>query len=542
MNKKGFTLVELLGVLVLVAIILTVVVTPIVGQINSKKGEIDEATKMVLFSTATSYLDNYQTLYPKGDGNVYYISLERMMNAGELSREYIDGENLTKETTIKVTVEDGGYQYSIIQNIDNEIVSGEPVYSSLGKKTKELLESSASVEYLEGTYFQGNVTNNYVYFSGFLWRIVAINEDGSIKLVTDEVVSTTKYGKANGNFEKSFMYNWLNDYFYTKLSNFDLIREAVFCDTSTNKVDSDDLCENSINPLYIKVGLLGLSEFNNSKDAEGNSYLKNGTKFSLTNSYHDDNNLVYVVGTDGNIVKENINNLHYVRPVINIDASTIITAGSGTSSSPFILNKNIDSVVASDERTIKTINMTAGEYISFDNKIYRVIEKDKKELRMILDNFLSNTYNYSSGGYARLANDNYIGKELNTSIFNGYSANAKKFMIRTYIYQGDYLNSSTNIYYKNSSMSNTNMVTGMNVSLPRVSEILSAPIKGNDSKSFWTMSMSSASYVYKINNTSTESVHTNSNYYVRPVITVDSGLIVSSGNGTKASPYVLKIS
>ena len=542
MNKKGFTLVELLGVLVLVAVILIVVVTPIVGQINSKKGEIDEATKMVLFSSATSYLDNYQTLYPKGDGNVYYISLERMMNAGELSKEYIDGENLTKETIIKVTVEDGGYQYSIIQNIDNEIVSGEPVYSSLGKKTKELLDSSATVEYLEGTYFQGNVTNNYVYFSGFLWRIVAINEDGSIKLVTDEVVSTTKYGKNNGEFEKSFMYNWLNDYFYTKLSNFDLIREVEFCDTSTNNVDSDDLCENLIDSLYIKVGLLGLSEFNNSKDAEGNSYLKNGTKFSLTNSYHDDKNLVYVVGTDGNIVKENVNNLHYVRPVINIDASTIITAGSGTSSSPFILNKNIDSVVASDERTIKTINITAGEYISFDNKIYRVIEKDKKELRMILDNFLSNTYNYSSGGYARLANDKYIGKELNTSIFNGYSDNAKKFMIRTYIYQGDYLTSSDNIYYKNSSMSNTNMVTGMNVSLPRVSEILSAPIKGNDSKSFWTMSMSSASYVYKINNTSTESIFTNSNYYVRPVIAVDSGLIVSSGNGTKASPYVLKIS
>ena len=163
MNKKGFTLVELLGVLVLVAVILIVVVTPIVGQINSKKSEIDEATKMVLFSSATSYLDNYQTLYPKGDGNVYYISLERMMNAGELSKEYIDGENLTKETIIKVTVEDGGYQYSIIQNIDNEIVSGEPVYSSLGKKTKELLDSSTTVEYLEGTYFQGNVTNNYVY-------------------------------------------------------------------------------------------------------------------------------------------------------------------------------------------------------------------------------------------------------------------------------------------------------------------------------------------------------------------------------------------
>ena len=542
MNKKGFTLVELIGVLVLVAVILIVVVTPIMGQINSKKGEIDEATRMVLFSSATSYLDNYQTLYPKGDGNVYYISLGRMINSGELSKEYVDGENLTRETTIKVTVEDGGYQYSIIQNVDEEIVSGQPVYSTIGAKTKELFEDNATVKFLAGTYFQGNVTNNYVYFSGFLWRIVAINEDGSIRLVTDEVVSTTKYGEANGNFDESLMYDWLNEYFYSKLSNFDLIRKAQFCEVSTNNADADDLCENLITPLEIKVGLLGLSEYNNSKDAEGNSYLKNGTKFSLTNSYHDDNDMVYVVGTDGNVVKESVNILHYVRPVINIDASTIITSGSGTSSSPFILNKHIESVVAADGRTLKSINLAAGEYISFDGKVYRVIEKDKKEVRVILNNFTSSTYNYSSGGASKLDTNNYIGKELNTSIYNTFSANARKFMIRTYIYQGDYLTTSADTYYKNSSMSNANMITGMSVALPRVSEILSAPINGNSSKSFWTMSMSSSSYVYKISNTSTESVHTNNSYYVRPVITLDAGLTISSGNGTKATPYVLKLS
>ena len=115
-------------------------------------------------------------------------------------------------------------------------------------------------------------------------------------------------------------------------------------------------------------------------------------------------------------------------------------------------------------------------------------------------------------------------------------------MIRTYIYQGDYLTTSADTYYKNSSMSNANMITGMSVALPRVSEILSAPINGNSSKSFWTMSMSSSSYVYKISNTSTESVHTNNSYYVRPVVTLDAGLTISSGNGTKATPYVLKLS
>ena len=32
-------------------------------------------------------------------------------------------------------------------------------------------------------YFRGAVTNNYVYFAGYYWRIIRINEDGSIRLI-----------------------------------------------------------------------------------------------------------------------------------------------------------------------------------------------------------------------------------------------------------------------------------------------------------------------------------------------------------------------
>ena len=34
-------------------------------------------------------------------------------------------------------------------------------------------------------YYRGNVTNNYVSFAGFIWRIVRINGDGSIRLIYD---------------------------------------------------------------------------------------------------------------------------------------------------------------------------------------------------------------------------------------------------------------------------------------------------------------------------------------------------------------------
>ena len=42
-------------------------------------------------------------------------------------------------------------------------------------------------------YFRGDVTNNYVKFADIIWRIVRINEDGSVKLVTQEHQRSSEY-------------------------------------------------------------------------------------------------------------------------------------------------------------------------------------------------------------------------------------------------------------------------------------------------------------------------------------------------------------
>jgi hypothetical protein len=41
-------------------------------------------------------------------------------------------------------------------------------------------------------YYRGNVTRNYVSFGGFIWRIVRINGDGTIRLVLNGLTSSTK--------------------------------------------------------------------------------------------------------------------------------------------------------------------------------------------------------------------------------------------------------------------------------------------------------------------------------------------------------------
>ena len=54
-----------------------------------------------------------------------------------------------------------------------------------GAESENSLLCSAPDNYGTSYYYRGNVTNNYVKFANFYWRIVRINGDGSIRLIYD---------------------------------------------------------------------------------------------------------------------------------------------------------------------------------------------------------------------------------------------------------------------------------------------------------------------------------------------------------------------
>lgn len=84
---------------------------------------------------------------------------------------------------------------------DNEEQSDENIVfskTSLEDGTNGLYYTSSRTENDKTTYyFRGNVNNNYVSFAGILWRIVRINEDGSVRLVTNTRVGTSKFNESN---------------------------------------------------------------------------------------------------------------------------------------------------------------------------------------------------------------------------------------------------------------------------------------------------------------------------------------------------------
>ena len=56
-NKKGFTLVELLGVIVIISAIALIVLPPVINQLGSSEGRVDEVTKSLIREATTLYVD-----------------------------------------------------------------------------------------------------------------------------------------------------------------------------------------------------------------------------------------------------------------------------------------------------------------------------------------------------------------------------------------------------------------------------------------------------------------------------------------------------
>ena len=82
------------------------------------------------------------------------------------------------------------------------------------------------ITYISGT--KDCIDFNYVWYSGKLWRITAIYPDGTMKMITDDVITTISYGTVNVNFytddsNSSYMYQWLNEDFLDTLYNYENI-------------------------------------------------------------------------------------------------------------------------------------------------------------------------------------------------------------------------------------------------------------------------------------------------------------------------------
>ncbi len=113
--KKGFTLVELLGVIVLLGIIATIVVTIVDKTLkDNRKNAYDIQINNIIEDTKNYFVDN--SSYLPSLGSSYTITLETLKEEGYVTEDIISpisNKKFSNETTITITNTNEGYKYSV---------------------------------------------------------------------------------------------------------------------------------------------------------------------------------------------------------------------------------------------------------------------------------------------------------------------------------------------------------------------------------------------------------------------------------------------
>ena len=435
-----------------------------------------------------------------------------------------------------------------------ETINGELPRKTIGEHTSELVNSSASgtYNYMNGTYLKGSQTSNYVWFDGFLWRIMGKNSDGNIRMITEENVTAIPFHSYRIDYldyDNSYPNDWLNNYFYPKLEHKDLLVNSIWCsEKAEEETSARTTCTNNLSSVQKPVGLLSLDEYNLSGGKSGYLYT-NQNYWTLTDDSILDGRSWYI-DNPGVAIKEGMEYAIGLRPVVTIKKDVLVTGGSGIITDPFIIG-DLNEVSGS----LKD-NSHVGEYVTYAGRNYRVVETSSSGTKLILDGYYDSNNDGTIEETDKMVYDsNYNGgctlcTIINEDSFINWITNNneddKNKLVSTTWYRGDYFSNGSN--YKTNLESTSNPYEGK-IGLIRVGEMLSGQSETILSKNHTTSSSSSNAQTYWSANSASEYspwyinawgsslYYTTKEYAIRPVILISPDVQLLGGNGTFNEPF-----
>ena len=420
------------------------------------------------------------------------------------------------------------------------------------------------------TFITGEDPNNYIWYSGKLWRAVSVNNEAkTTKLVTQWNISSISYSIGSSAFEDSYIEEWLNDTSVDGfLGNLRDYENFIVTDAKWNAtLDDSDLGSitrpsDSGTIVTDAVGLLNIYEYQSSYRGTdySNGYLNNGLEWwTLTPSGSTN---IRRLGGNGNSYTSSRADTKSVRPSINLKSNIKIVDGDGTIDNPYRLNGDNDSNLSG----ILLNTRYSGEYIRFgndENNLYRIVSHETIGLTKItsaepLKDF--GTFKimaFDSNSNVNYSNTNAIGAFLNGDYINSYLGDSYNNMIEdnTTWYLGTVgrgVSYRLAKYSDNTSNILTSSTIQAKVGLLRYGELMAGQfergnIKGtattaNLTTNYWLLTLYSYSEVNCIDNYGNGSNTIPDNTYgVRPSLNLKSNVIITGGNGTKNSPFTVEL-
>ena len=112
MKNKGFTLVEMLAVVIILVAIIAVVTPKIFNQFNNAGRVVDQEQLNELINVSKIYMQQNSELLPD-ENDLYVISLSELKNSGLIQKSQILNPSTDEELTgcIVVSYENNKYKY-----------------------------------------------------------------------------------------------------------------------------------------------------------------------------------------------------------------------------------------------------------------------------------------------------------------------------------------------------------------------------------------------------------------------------------------------
>ena len=119
MNKKGFTLAEVLGVVIILGLLVIVSFPPLLNQLKKSQNKLSDATLKILSTAAENYALEHPTNNPIVTGNIYCMKLKTLVDNGYLQSPILDassGEQISEnDNYIKMTINGiNKYNYELV--------------------------------------------------------------------------------------------------------------------------------------------------------------------------------------------------------------------------------------------------------------------------------------------------------------------------------------------------------------------------------------------------------------------------------------------
>ena len=372
-------------------------------------------------------------------------------------------------------------------------------------------------------YFKNEVDNNYVMYSNILWRIIRINADNSVTLISENPLVSLAY-KEEVNFEESYLNKWLNiteEEENTGILEYNLNNPDKYLlknETCLDVVDklSNQLCKTTYTDKYL--GLMSTSDYVNT-GAE-TSFINNNTKFYLSNTT-DTNKIWYITDTN-KVSYSDGTDLIGLRPVITVKGNINIVSGNGTLNSPY---------------TFESEKGMFGAYVKLGKDTWRIYQVNEDTINLVSNNLLELNNEameriYTNKGYSYNSNKwNTLAYYLNNNYLNSLSYKDK---IELNNWANGYYGADNNYNYKEALADTKDAYVGLlNITNIRLN---------NDLKNYFLMTgnTKNGSLVYLASNNGTiYSTSSDEKNYVLPTITIKKELL-TKGEGTIDSPLEME--